>query len=84
MRIGEIIQVIGPSVDVRFKEKEVPQLLNALKVENKQRNIDLTLEIAQDIGNSTVRCIALGSTDGLTRGMKVTDTGSPITVPIGN
>ncbi len=83
MGTGEIIQVIGPSVDVRFKEKEVPQLLNALKVEDKEKNINLILEVAQDIGNSTVRCIALGSTEGLVRGIKVSDTGSPITVPIG-
>jgi F-type H+-transporting ATPase subunit beta len=81
MAEGQIIQIIGPSVDIRFPENEGPQLLNAIKVEEK--GIDLTLEVAQDIGNNTVRCIALGSTDGLVRGMKATDTGSPITVPIG-
>lgn len=83
MAIGEIIQVIGPSVDVVFPEKEVPQLLNALKIEDKERHIHLTLEVAQDIGNNTVRCVALGATDGLSRGMKVQDTGAPITVPVG-
>ncbi|MDD5116189.1 MAG: F0F1 ATP synthase subunit beta [Candidatus Omnitrophica bacterium] len=81
MAEGQIIQIIGPSVDIRFPENEGPQLLNAIKVEEK--GIDLTLEVAQDIGNNTVRCIALGSTDGLVRGMKATDTGSPITVPVG-
>jgi len=83
MARGEIIQVIGPSVDVVFPEKEVPQLLNALKIENTERHIHLTLEVAQDIGNNTVRCVALGATDGLSRGMKVEDTGAPITVPVG-
>jgi F-type H+-transporting ATPase subunit beta len=61
----------------------VPQLFNALKIEYPEQKIDLTLEVAQDIGNNTVRCVALGSTDGLVRGMKVRDTASPITVPIG-
>lgn len=83
MSIGEIIQVIGPSVDVVFPENEVPQLLNALKVEDPQRHIRLTLEVAQDIGNNTVRCVALGPTDGLSRGMKVQDTKAPIMVPVG-
>ncbi|MDD5281340.1 MAG: F0F1 ATP synthase subunit beta [Candidatus Omnitrophica bacterium] len=81
MAEGQIIQIIGPSVDICFPENQGPQLLNAIKVEEK--GIDLTLEVAQDIGNNTVRCIALGSTDGLVRGMNAIDTGSPITVPIG-
>jgi len=84
MSQGEIIQVIGPSVDIRFPEKEVPQLLNAIKITDKDKNINLTLEVAQIIGNNTVRCIALSSTDGLSRGMKATDTGSAITVPVGD
>ena len=83
MADGHIIQVIGPSVDIRFPEKEGPQLLNAIKIEDAKRGIDLTLEVAQDIGNNTVRCIALGSTDGLIRGMKAKDVGTPITVPVG-
>jgi len=83
MAEGNIIQVVGPTVDIRFPERELPQLFNAVKVEYPEQKIDLTLEVAQDIGNSTVRCIALGSTDGLVRGMKARDTGSPITVPIG-
>ncbi len=79
MAVGEIVQVIGPIVDIRFPEKEVPRLLNAIKVGDTQ----LILEVAQITGNNTVRCIALGPTDGLIRGMKVADSGSPITVPIG-
>lgn len=83
MAYGEIIQIIGPSVDIRFPEQEVPQLLGALKIEYPQRNINLTLEVNQIIGNNTVRCIALSSTEGLSRGMQVKDLGSPITVPVG-
>ena len=84
MAIGEIIAVIGPSVDVRFPERELPRLLNAVKIEYPDKNIDLVLEVAQQIGNNTVRCIALGATDGLVRGMKVRDLDSPITVPVGD
>lgn len=83
MAYGEILQVIGPSVDIRFPEHELPRILNAVKIEDKDRGIDLTLEVAQHIGNNTVRCISLASTDGLVRGMKAMDTGSPITVPVG-
>lgn len=83
MIYGEVIQVIGPSVDIRFPQNEVPQLFNAVKIEDAGKKIDITLEVAQIIGNNTVRCIALSSTDGLARGMKAIDTGSPITVPVG-
>jgi F-type H+-transporting ATPase subunit beta len=74
---------VGPSVDLRFAENEVPQLLSAIKITDAARNINLTLEVAQEIGNNTVRCIALGATEGLARGMKAIDTGLPINVPIG-
>lgn len=78
------MQVIGPIVDVRFdKEHEVPKLLNALKIEDKEKNISLTMEVIQIIGNNTVRCVALESTDRLSRGAQVQDSGSPIMVPIG-
>ncbi|MFA5118556.1 MAG: F0F1 ATP synthase subunit beta [Candidatus Omnitrophota bacterium] len=83
MEDGYVIQVIGPTVDLRFPENQVPKLLNAIKIVAAGKGIDLTLEVAQDIGNNTVRCIALGSTDGLERGMTAHDTGSPITVPVG-
>ena len=83
MAYGEVIQVIGPSVDLRFPGHEIPRILNAVKIEDKEKGIDLTLEVAQHIGNDTVRCIALASTDGLVRGMKALDTGKPITVPVG-
>ena len=83
MAIGEIIQVMGPTVDIRFPEKEVPQLLNAVKIIDAEKGINLTLEVAQIIGNNTVRCISLGPTEGLSRGMKASDSGSPVSVPVG-
>ncbi len=83
MAYGEIIQVIGPSIDIKFGHDELPSLLNAVKVEYPDKGVDLTLEVAQQIGNNTVRCIALGATDGLVRGMKVRDTGAPVRVPVG-
>ncbi|MFA5276043.1 MAG: F0F1 ATP synthase subunit beta [Candidatus Omnitrophota bacterium] len=83
MSMGEIIQVIGPTVDLRFPEGECPKLMNAVKIEDPEKGINLTLEVEQDIGNNTVRCVALGPTDGLVRGMKARDLGEPITVPIG-
>ena len=83
MSTGEIIQVIGPIVDLRFPEGECPKLMNAIKIEDGEKGINLTLEVEQDIGNNTVRCVALGTTDGLVRGMKARDLGEPITVPIG-
>jgi F-type H+-transporting ATPase subunit beta len=83
MASGEIIQVIGPVVDIAFPEGEAPQILNAIKVEDADKGIDLTLEVEQLTGNYTARCIALGPTDGLARGMKAIDLGVPVTVPVG-
>src|SRR3989338_7496284 len=83
MAEGEITQVIGPSVDIRFPENQLPRILNAVKVEYPDKKINLPLEVAQHIGNNTVRCIALASSDGLVRGMKAIDTASPIKVPVG-
>jgi len=80
---GEIIQIIGPSVDIRFAADRLPNIFHAIRIDEEERNIHLTLEVAQHVGNNTVRCIALASTDGLVRGMKALDTGGPITVPIG-
>jgi len=83
MAEGFIIQVIGPSVDVEFPNEALPKITNAVKIEDAARKINLTLEVAQHTGNNAVRCIALGSTEGLVRGMKVKDTGAPISVPVG-
>ena len=78
---GTVSQVMGPVVDVRFNEGEMPAILNALTMPIGDRT--LTVEVSQHIGDNTVRCIAMASTDGLRRGTVVTDTGSPITVPVG-
>jgi F-type H+-transporting ATPase subunit beta len=79
--IGKISQVISAVVDVTFDDGNVPQILNALTCENNGK--ELVLEVAQDLGESTVRCIAMDSTDGLVRGLEVADTGAPISVPVG-
>ncbi len=84
MGLGKIVQIQGPVVDAEFAPHELPELLNALKIEEQSRNIDLTVEVAQHLGNDVVRCIAMSSTDGLVRGMGVSDTGGPISVPVGN
>ncbi|MEO1249338.1 MAG: F0F1 ATP synthase subunit beta, partial [Pseudomonadota bacterium] len=78
--IGEISQVLGAVVDVQF-EGDLPEILNALTTEIDGRT--LVLEVAQHLGENTLRCIAMDTTDGLVRGQKVTDTGGPITVPVG-
>src|SRR6266568_4885350 len=78
--VGTITQVIGAVVDVRF-EGELPSILNALQVDNAGRT--LVLEVAQHLGENTVRTVAMDTTDGLVRGAEVVDTGGPITVPVG-
>ncbi len=79
--IGHITRIIGPVVDVEFSAG-IPAIFNALKLERDDNSI-LTLEVEQQLSTNTVRAIALGSTEGLTRGLGVTDTGAPITVPVG-
>ena len=78
--IGKIKQILGAVVDVSF-ESELPEILNALVVQHEKK--ELVLEVAQHLGEKTVRTIAMDSTDGLVRGQNVEDTGSPITVPVG-
>ncbi|MBQ2730288.1 MAG: F0F1 ATP synthase subunit beta [Clostridia bacterium] len=78
---GTVSQVMGPVVDVRFEEGSLPSIYNALTVPIGERT--LTVEVAQHIGDNTARCIAMASTDGLQRGVAVTDTGAPISVPVG-
>jgi F-type H+-transporting ATPase subunit beta len=86
---GKVIQVIGPVVDVEFAGGKLPDLYNALKIEQAEDKksgrprINLTLEVAVHLGENRVRSIAMSSTDGLTRGMEVIDTGGPISVPVG-
>mgnify|MGYP003290668667 CR=1 FL=1 len=81
LTVGKVVQVMGPVVDVRFNEGELPEILNALTISVGERK--LTVEVAQHIGDNTARCIAMASTDGLQRGTPVTDTGAPISVPVG-
>lgn len=87
---GEVTQVIGAVVDIRFKPGELPDLMNAITIKSSEQdssvraaNIDVTLEAMQHLGNDTVRCVALQPTDGVMRGMKATNTGATIRVPVG-
>ena len=80
--IGKIIQVIGPVVDIRFTHGKLPSLKNAIVID--KGNEKLTVEVAQHVGDDVVRCISMGSTDGLVRGMECLDTDSFISVPVGN
>ena len=80
--IGKITQIIGAVLDVKFKEGELPEINEAIKV-TRQDGSTLVLEVAQHLGDDTVRCIAMGPTDGLLRGMDATATGAAITVPVG-
>ncbi|MBR5524044.1 MAG: F0F1 ATP synthase subunit beta [Clostridia bacterium] len=79
--IGSVAQVMGPVIDVRFEDGHLPAIYNALTVPVGERT--LTVEVAQHIGDNTVRCVAMASTDGLQRGAAVTDTGAAISVPVG-
>lgn len=78
---GIIHQIIGPVIDIKFAPEEIPELLHAINIDFQGRTI--VAEVAQHIGDDVVRCIALSSTDGLTRGMEAVDTGAPIKVPVG-
>ena len=80
--IGHVTQVIGPTVDVRFEPAHLPNILDAVVVQ-KPGEEELVVEVAQQLGNNVVRCVALASTDGVVRGMEVVNTGKPITVPVG-
>src|SRR6516165_6095937 len=82
---GRIAQVIGSTFDAEFEEGHLPEIYNALTIdaEYKGNRLRLTGEVQQHLGGNRVRCVALGSTDGLVRGMKVTDTGKPVQVPVG-
>lgn len=79
--IGIVTQVIGPVLDIRFEEEQLPKLLNAIEINYDNRKI--IVEVAQHIGDNLVRCIAMSSTDGLPRGIEAIDTGQPISVPVG-
>lgn len=79
--IGKLVQIIGPVLDIRFSDDNLPELLNAIEIENGDEKV--VAEVSQHVGDDTVRCIAMSSTDGLVRGMPALNTGAPISVPVG-
>ena len=80
--IGKVLQVIGPVLDIQFEDGQLPELLNAIEIDNHGEK--LVVEVAQHTGDNVVRCIAMNSTDGLVRGTEAVDTGEPIKVPVGD
>ena len=82
LNTGIVKRIIGPVIDIQFEDSEMPQLLDAIKIETEDHIV--VAEVAQHVGDSTVRCIALSSTDGMKRGLKAINTGAPIEVPVGN
>jgi F-type H+-transporting ATPase subunit beta len=84
-KVGRVVQVIGSTFDAEFDEGHLPEIYNAIKIDTEFRGnrLRLTGEVQQHLGGNRVRCVALGSTDGLVRGMQVNDTGAPLSVPVG-
>src|SRR6266852_1606714 len=86
-KVGKVIQIIGPAVDIEFEEGHLPAIYNAIRIvdagELGKVPIDVVVEVANHIGENQVRCIAMKQTDGMVRGMTATDTGAPISVPVG-
>ena len=82
--IGTVVQIIGPVLDIKFPAESLPKLLNAITITDEAQGRTVTVEVSQHIGQDTVRCIAMQSTDGLVRGMKAVDTGASISVPVGH
>jgi len=83
VNIGKVLQVMGAVVDVKFAPDELPAIYSAIQIKVPEKNINITVEVAQHLGNDTVRTVAMSSTDGLQRGVDAVDTGAPITVPVG-
>src|SRR5262245_16069450 len=85
--IGKVVQIAGPAVDVQFSETNLPPIYQALQVTSEGFNvptpISVILEVQQHLGEGRVRCVAMQATEGMVRGMKATDLGGPITVPVG-
>ena len=79
--IGKIIQIIGPVLDIKFENGHLPDLLNAIEIMHEGKKV--VCEVASQMGDDVVRCIAMTSTDGMSRGMEAIDTGTGITVPVG-
>ncbi|HTE05328.1 MAG TPA: F0F1 ATP synthase subunit beta [Planctomycetota bacterium] len=83
MATGKVLEVVGPVVDVKFPTGQLPEIYNAIKITDAARDIHITAEVAQLLGDDVARCISMSTTDGLVRGMAATDTGAPISVPVG-
>jgi F-type H+/Na+-transporting ATPase subunit beta len=85
VKVGKVVQIIGPVIDVEFAGGELPKIYNALRVtgESGGEKIDVIVEVEQHLGENRVRTVAMKATDGLQRGMSATDTGGPISVPVG-
>lgn len=90
MNVGKVVTVVGPAIDIEFKPGQLPNIYNAIKITSADQDnvkssveLNITLEVAQHLGNNLVRTIAMSSTDGVVRGMKAIDTGAAITVPVG-
>ena len=84
--IGKVVQVIGPVLDVEFESENLPEIFNEITIDQLAEGgtqVKLAAEVQQHIGRNQVRAVAMSTTDGVERGMNVTDTGSPITVPVG-
>src|SRR5437764_15132812 len=85
-QVGRVVQVIGSTFDAEFEEGKLPKIYNALTIDYTSKSgvkFSLVGEVQQHLGGNRVRCVALGTTDGLSRGVDVIDTGSPVTVPVG-
>ena len=82
-RVGKVVQVLGPVVDLEFEGEHLPDIYNAVIIERSEEEGQLVLEVEHHLGDNVVRCLAMDSTDGLIRGMPAVDTGDPITVPVG-
>ena len=85
MNVGRVVQVIGPVIDIKFPPEQLPSIYNAINIQGKCGDVEISLvaEVMQHLGDSTARCVAMSSTDGLTRGMEAQDTGAPIKIPVG-
>ena len=83
MTKGRITQIMGPVVDVAFEGEHLPEIYTAITIQDAKRKINLVVEVAQHLGEGRVRCVAMGPTDGLVRGMEAVDTGAQIRVPVG-
>ncbi|PKM82211.1 MAG: F0F1 ATP synthase subunit beta [Firmicutes bacterium HGW-Firmicutes-14] len=90
MNVGRVVQVVGPAIDIEFEPGQLPKIYNAITIKSSDQDkikssveLDITLEVAQHLGNNLVRSVAMSSTDGVVRGMKAVDTGAPISIPVG-